>query len=227
MTRILKPAKSPPATIVAMQKIKQLIFSGELAADSNHLETELAELLGMSRTPVREATLMIQAQGLLEVKPRKGIRIKAISISDINNFYDVLTELECLAIARAASAELSMNMISEAQTLIDTIGCALAREDRHAWIAADEEFHCELVKLSGNEQLVTITRNIHEQMRRLRMVTLHMRPLPEQSQEDHKAILNAILGGDATLAGKIARDHRNAARTMLIEILQNAGFKRL
>jgi len=85
------------ATYVAMHNIRQLIFSGDLVADSNHLETELATRLGMSRTPVREATLMLQAQGLLEVQPRKGIKIKSISVQDMADIYEMLTALECLA----------------------------------------------------------------------------------------------------------------------------------
>jgi len=104
MTVVSKEPKQQSATHTAMHKIRQLIFSGDLVADSNHLETELATRLGMSRTAVREATLILQAQGLLEVQPRKGIKIKAISVQDMAEIYEVLTELECLAAKRAAES---------------------------------------------------------------------------------------------------------------------------
>lgn len=227
MARSSKTIKSEPATIVAMQKIKQLIFNGDLVADSNHLETELAELLGLSRTPVREATLMLQAQGLLQVQPRKGIKIKAISVDDINDFYEVLSEIECLAVKRAAGSKLPATALDSAQQSIKKIDRALKKDDRNAWSVADEEFHNELVRLGGNKQVVAMVTNIHDQLRRLRTVTLKMRPTPERSQKEHSDLCDAIINGDAPLAGKIIRAHRVEAKNMLIELLENTGLKRL
>ncbi|MEL7133859.1 MAG: winged helix-turn-helix domain-containing protein, partial [Pseudomonadota bacterium] len=60
----------------AVSALRRMIFSGELPPGSDHLETELADTLGMSRTPVREAALILQAQGLVELRPRRGIRIE-------------------------------------------------------------------------------------------------------------------------------------------------------
>ena len=62
----------------ALSALREMIFSGQLAPGSDHLETELAEQLGMSRTPVREAALMLQAQGLVDVRPRRGIRVRPV-----------------------------------------------------------------------------------------------------------------------------------------------------
>jgi DNA-binding GntR family transcriptional regulator len=87
------PPKSQPNSSIAVTQLRDLIFSGKLGAGTDHLESELAQALGMSRTPVREAVLMLEAQGLLEVRPRKGVRIKPVSPSDMAEIYDVLTEL--------------------------------------------------------------------------------------------------------------------------------------
>ena len=97
----LEKAKSNTQT--ALSELRKLIFASELSADSDHLESELALPLGMSRTPVREATLILAAQGLLEIRPRKGVRIKAISVTDMHEIYEVLTQLECLSVSRAAN----------------------------------------------------------------------------------------------------------------------------
>ena len=94
---MLEAPKPKTITTQAMEQIRQLIFDGELAAGSDHLESELAERLGMSRTPVREATLMLAQQGLLEVRPRKGVRISALSLKDMEEIYSILTELESLS----------------------------------------------------------------------------------------------------------------------------------
>jgi DNA-binding GntR family transcriptional regulator len=86
----------------AINELRHLIFTGALPAGSDHLESELAERLGMSRTPVREAALTLDGQGLLEMRPRKGVRILPVSVEDMGEIYDVLTELESLAAEQAA-----------------------------------------------------------------------------------------------------------------------------
>jgi DNA-binding GntR family transcriptional regulator len=68
----------------ALRELRDKIFSGELAAGSDHLESELADLLEMSRTPVREAVLTLESQGLLELRPRKGVRILPLSPEDMS-----------------------------------------------------------------------------------------------------------------------------------------------
>ena len=95
-------AKSKSHSIRAVDALRALIFAGELPPGSDHLESELAEKLGMSRTPVREATLVLESQGLLEVRPRKGVRISALSADDMREIYEVLTELESLARRRGS-----------------------------------------------------------------------------------------------------------------------------
>ena len=77
----------------ALSALREMIFSGQLAPGSDHLETELAEQLGMSRTPVREAALMLQAQGLVDVRPRRGIRERTVSAQDKRDIYDILTRI--------------------------------------------------------------------------------------------------------------------------------------
>ncbi len=222
-----KDPKQQTATLIAVNKIKELIFSGELLADSNYLETELAQRLGMSRTPVRQATLMLEAHGLLEVQPRKGVRINSISIQDMANIYEILTELECLAARRAARAELNK---SDLKTMLDAIAnmeTALATEDREAWAAMDEVFHTELVRLGGNPRIESMVSNVNDQVRRVRSFTLHMRPLPTKSNRDHRELCMAILKGDSEAAHAIHRKHRQNASALLITLLKKAGMKRV
>ncbi len=216
-----------PASVVAMNKIKELIFTGELTADSNHLESELAERLGMSRTPIREATIMLEAHGLLEVQPRKGIRIKAISVQDMADIYEILTELESLAAKRAAARKPSKTELQGLLDAIDEMDTALAAEDREAWAKADEDFHRELVRLGGNRHIVDMVKVVTDQVRRARSITLHMRPLPTKSNKDHRQLCTAILKGNGDKAQEIHRRHRQNASELLISLLNNSGLKRV
>ena len=120
----------------ALSALRQMIFSGALMPGSDHLETELAERLGMSRTPVREAALMLQAQGLVEVRPRRGIRVLPVSAQDMADIYDILTELESLAAARAAEAAYSKPDLATLAETIRDMDSALAADDLRAWAEA-------------------------------------------------------------------------------------------
>ncbi len=221
-----KSGKAQSATLMAVDEIKKQIFSGELPADSNHFESELAERLGISRTPVREATLVLEAQGLLKVVPRKGVRIKAISVDDMDEVYQILTELESLAARCAAKAGYSKLELATLSTCIDQMDKALAWEDLEAWAHADEAFHSELVRLAGNRRIQDIVSNFNDTVRRVRLITLNQRPLPTQSNEDHRQLYEAIATGDSSSAHKIHRKHRQQASKMLITLLKKSGVTR-
>ena len=217
---MLEAPKPKTITTQAMEKIRQLIFDGELAAGSDHLESELADRLGMSRTPVREATLMLAQQGLLEVRPRKGVRIATLSIRDMEEIYAVLTELESLAAEEAAGQAYADEDLSALKQSIEAMEDALLREDREAWALADDAFHEELVRLGGNTRVETIVSMMANQVRRARAMTLFIRPLPVKSNEDHRAVYDAIKQGAPDEARDRHRRHRQEARKVLIELLK-------
>ena len=213
-------SKPKSNSAVAVEKLRALIFAGELPAGSDHLETELAARLGMSRTPVREAALTLEAQGLLEVRARKGVRILPISVRDMEEIYDVLTVLESMAAAAAARHGYAARDLAALEQSISDMEAALSQEDREAWAAADDLFHTELVRLGGNGRVMSIVALMADQVRRAKAVTLHMRPLPLQFNTDHRGVLDAIRAGDAVRANNIHHTHRTAAKETLMQLLQ-------
>lgn len=218
MSAVAPKPKSNSA--VALEKLRHLIFSGELPAGSDHLESELAARLGMSRTPVREAALQLEGQGLLKVRARKGVRILPISIEDMIEIYDVLTELESMAAASAAKKGYDPKQLQTLERTITDMEAALSAADRDAWAAADDAFHAELVQLGGNSRVVAIVGQMVDQVRRAKAVTLYMRPLPTQSNKDHRSVLEAISDGDPQAAHDIHYAHRTAAKNVLITLLR-------
>lgn len=204
----------------ALKELRDKIFSGELSAGSDHLESELADLLDMSRTPVREALLTLESQGLLDLRPRKGARILPLSPEDMSDVYDVLTELESHAAERAAGAGYDDGDLTFLAAAIDDMDTAIARSDLDAWAKADERFHRELVRLGRNSRISAIVDMMSDQVRRARMTTLFMRPLPTQSNEDHRTVFEAIRRGDAETARHVHRSHRQHAKSILVDLLQ-------
>ncbi len=224
---MIQELKVKSQSIKAVEGIRDLIFSGELPAGSDHLETELAERLGMSRTPVREATLVLEAQGLLEVRPRRGVRVTALTATDMHEIYEVLTELESLAAFRAAEAGYSKEELSGLADSIKEMEASLKDNDRERWARADAAFHDELVRLGGNGRIIAIVSNFNDQVRRARAITLHLRPMPTKSNKDHRALYEAILRGDAEPARKLHWRHRTEARELLTELLEKNGLRRV
>lgn len=208
----------------AVDIIKEKILANELSAGSNHLESELADLLGMSRTPVREALLMLEAQGLVEIVPRRGVRIVPLSARDMEEIYQILTELEALAAAEVASRRLDETELSDLREYLEKMEEALEADDRSAWAEADDQFHRQLVALAGNRRLEQIVQTYWDQVHRARLLTLHIRPAPHKSNRDHRALLDAIIRGDAETARRIHREHRIEACKLIVSLLAKHGF---
>ncbi|WP_300060767.1 GntR family transcriptional regulator [uncultured Roseobacter sp.] len=211
----------------ALHELREMIFSGQLAAGSNHLESELASLLDMSRTPVREAVLMLEGQGLLELKPRKGVRILPVSPDDMREIYDVLTELESLAAEQAAQKGYEIADLAELGQAIVDMEQALSAEDLERWAVADDRFHAELVRLGQNRRIEMIVSMMRDQVRRARATTLFMRPLPLKSNEAHRRVYQAIEQGDADIARAAHRAHRQQSREMLVDLLERHRLRAL
>ena len=204
----------------ALQKLRDLIFAGDLAAGSNHLETELAARLNMSRTPIREALLILEGQGLLELQPRKGVRIQPISSADMAEIYDVLTELEGLSAENAARIGYVDADLAALEAAIDDMDRAISAGNLDAWSVADDHFHQELVRLGGNRRVKAIVDMMSDQVRRARAITLALRPLPTKSNDDHRQVFQAIKAGNPDLAGELHRAHRRHAKDIIVGVLE-------
>ncbi len=208
----------------AVALLRDMIISNKLLPGSNHLESELASMLSMSRTPVHEAAILLEAQGLVEVVPRRGVRILPLSAGDMEEVYAILTELESLAAHDLARDGLSSQQLETLRSHIAEMESALAEEDRHRWARADDLFHRDLVAMGRNRRLTAIVSTYWDQVQRARLLTLFMRPLPVSSNADHKALVDAIAEGDAERARAIHREHRLNAKRMMVDLIARHGL---
>ena len=138
MDGALEPAESlgeaggearPSQTLRAYREIRRRILVNEMPADTQYLEQELADALGMSRTPVREALIRLSDERLVEVRPRHGARVLPVSVHDMREIYEVMTELEAVAARKVAERGLSEADIGRLQQSVDDMDAALARDD--------------------------------------------------------------------------------------------------
>lgn len=205
----------------AYERLKDDIRSNRLPPGFQAPEPEIAERLGMSRTPVREALIRLEAEGLVELIPRRGARVMPITREDMREIYDILTALEPEAAAQLAERHPDAATL---QPLVDATAdmeTALAAEDLDAWADADDRFHRKLLDLQGNKRLQGFVEELFDQAHRARIVTLRLRALPVQSTRDHRDVLEALAAGDAGQARNIFRLHRQRAATELLGLLND------
>lgn len=211
----------------AYRELRARILDGSLPTGEQFTEEELASTLHMSRTPTREAMLRLAAEGLVEVRPRHGMRVKPVSTVDMREIYEVLTALESTAAALAAARIDQGDSIRQLRTAIADMDAALGRDDLVAWAAADERFHILLVAAAGNSRLSELVQTYVGQSHRVRMLTLRLRPKPVMSNRDHEAVVDAVEAHDARRAREIHFAHREESGRMLVELLASHGLKRL
>ena len=190
-------------------------------------EPEIALRLKMSRTPVREALVRLQSEGLVELVPRRGPRVLPVSPDDMRDIYQLLVALEPEAAADAARLGMPPGRAVVLKAATAEMTRALKNADLDQWAAADDRFHRELLKCCGNRRLTAFVGGLLDQSHRARMLTLRLRKTPWQSTRDHRAILKAILDGDARKTRALFRDHRERAAAELLAILEKLRLSRL
>ena len=211
----------------AYRTMRQRILDNVWPPGHRALEQELALLLGMSRTPVREALIRLQNEGLVEVVPRHGASVLPVSADDMRDIYEMLTALESTAAELAVRRRPGEAQLKPLLDASRDMARALKEDDLDAWAAADESFHRHLVALSGNRLLIDAVQNCWDRAHRARMVTLRMRPKPTHSTREHMEVVENIRSGDARAAFEAHRAHRERGSRELLAILEHYRLKNL
>ncbi|MBD8891110.1 GntR family transcriptional regulator [Roseibium litorale] len=205
----------------AYDRLKEEILSSQLPPGFQAPEPDIADRLGMSRTPVREALIRLEADGLVELIPRRGARILGLSPQDFRDIYELLLVLEPVAAGRLASQPLDTVCVEKLESILDAMEEASATGDLEAWIEADDMFHLTLARMSGNSRLAGYLESLVNQVRRGRLVLLRLMKAPVDGVEVHRELLSAILSRDVDAAREAARNHREEAHTALAAIFEN------
>jgi DNA-binding GntR family transcriptional regulator len=212
-------------TLRAYNEVRRRIFDGEMAPGTQYLEQELAEMLGMSRTPVREALIRLADERLVEVRPRHGARVLGVSADDIADVYEITAELEATAARRLAARGLSASEIAALTDACARMDAATAKKDFAAWIRIDEEFHTLIVKAAGNQRLTELFEELMAQVHRARRQTMTERAVPMHSNKEHAALLDALKAGNAEQSHRLSHEHRLRARGDLTALLRHMPAK--
>ena len=215
---------SPSLVDGAYAALKAAIRDNVFPPGHRATEADIARQLAMSRTPVHEAIIRLQADGLVQVLSRRGVLICPISAEDIREIYSVLMASALLAQLPESDAAMAAEALDAETALMEQ---ALDREELLAWASADERFHELLTKLCGNHRLDKIASTVRDQSHRARLYTLHLRKAPTESAREHRQITEAIRAADADGAEAAARAHRARARDALVPLIKQYGMRNL
>ena len=154
-----------------------------------------AERLGMSRTPVREALLLLEAEGLVEMLPRRGVRVVPITRTDIREVLVLLTALEVAAVELIAAQHPTKQMLAPLIEATRAMNAALESGDPDEWQEADEAFHQGLMVLSGNRHLLETGIRFRDKIRRGHFVASRLLPHDRRvrSTATHEELIALLL----------------------------------
>ena len=195
-----------PLREIVYEELKRQILVGEIAPGTRMMEVDLADEMGVSRTPVREAIRKLEKEGLVTIEPRRGAYASDISIKDMLDVLEVRQTLEGLAASLAASKvteEEKRDFIRASKAYND----AVASGNTDEIIKCDELFHQLIVNYSDNKTLETLLSRVQELALRFRYIYYDDFSRYERMPREHEEIEEAILSGDTAKAKVVAENH--------------------
>lgn len=197
-------------------KIINLGFKpGEYITDS-----QIAEDLNISRTPVREAFHRLENEELLVYETRRGWKVYALMLADINEIFDIKIELEGM-IARKAAACTDEALREQLEQACQKMEEAAQSENMEVWLEADRLFHDTIFAMAANRRAQRVVKNLNDQWHRLRIGFLAMQGRVKQSVAEHKTIAHSILASDGDQAEQTMQNHLDNVRKDLVNLLVN------
>ena len=204
-----------PLREVVCETLRDAVRRGVLKPGERLMEIQLAEELGVSRTPVREAIRKLEMEGYVIMMPRRGTYIADLSIRDINEVFEIRTSLESLASGLAAE-RITEDELEKLQRLLVEIGAHIKSGDMESIVRTDTEFHDLLYQASRNSRLVGIISNLREQLTRFRTTSMSFPGRLKATLEEHRNIVEAIAQGDEQAARKAAAHHMEKSEQTLL-----------
>jgi len=188
------------------EALLDLILSGELPAGSTLDERALAERLGVSRTPFREAVAMLAREGLVDIRPYRGFLVHLPDPKEIDDLYQLRRVLESFGV-RLAVEHISNADIAQLEKVLDAAVAALEAGDIEAYGVHDARFHARLVELSGNEPLMQTLERLSLRIQMGRTAANRVAHFAEDAAKERDAILAALRARDADGAAALMDAH--------------------
>ena len=207
--------------------LSNAIFQGKLKPDERLVESKLAKVMKVSRTPVREAIIELEQKGLVVPSPPKGVKVAPLpTMKDLTEFYDIRGVLRGLA-ARKAAKNITMKEIIRLEENIKKMEALLLGKSFRRIAKLNIEFHQIIERCSKSKELILLLENLHKRSGENFAVIISRRERQKEAIKEHKAILEVLLKKDATLAEQLMKKHaENAKKALEKEIIFHRKVKK-
>lgn len=209
-----------PLRDIVFQTLRNAIITGELQPGERLMETQLAEKLGVSRTPIREAIRKLELEGLVIMVPRKGAQVAQFTEKDIQDVLEVRAALEALA-AKLACKRMDDRAFLKLQLAIAEYSYAAKGKDLEMMIEKDVEFHDIICNATQNDKLIQLFNNLKEQVNRYRITYLKNVEDSDTVEAEHLAILEALKNKNEEVASNLASKHIHTQCDSITDFVKN------
>ena len=186
--------------------LRSEILDGRLEPGTELAEVALADQLGVSRGPIREAIGRLASEGLVTVRPRRGAVVSPLSKAEFLELYQVREAIERMAV-QLAVPRITAEQLAELAALNVRMDAAARNKDVTSFFEANTSFHALLLEASGNEKLQAFYQQLRGQLGRYRLGSLTLRGTLQRSVSEHAAILAAVKRRDADRAARLMAEH--------------------
>jgi len=207
-----------PLREIVFETIRCAIITGELKPGQRLMEVQLAEEMGVSRTPVRESIRKLELEGLVKMVPRKGAYVTPMSVNDLKEMMEIRRALEGLA-AELASKNVSEEQIEQLYFANQRFGEAALENDEEGIIKYDMDIHEIIYKASGNLKLLQMINSLREQMQRFRAEYVHRIDDKNPLVNQHMEIIKGIENREGAVANMAACEHIFSTGECMLKLL--------
>ncbi len=212
----LKNDEFLPLRDVVFNTLRNAILKGELEPGERLMEIKLAEKLGVSRTPIREAIRKLELEGLVVMTPRKSAEVARITEEDLTDVLEVRRVLEELAIDLSCQ-NITDDIIAELEDNLVRFKTAVKKNDITEIATMDVEFHETIYKSTGNKRLIQILNNLREQMYRYRLEYIKDKQTRDNLVIEHRGIIDALKNRDNINGKKAILNHIEKQQITILE----------
>ncbi len=216
-----------PLRDVVFNTLRQAILTGELKPGERLMEIHLADKLGVSRTPIREAIRKLELEGLVTMIPRRGAEVAQITEKSMNDVLEVRRALDALCVELACE-RITEEGLAALKAACEHFEAAIKTKDVKVIAQADVALHDIIVQATGNQRLIQLVNNLAEQMYRYRFEYIKDTSQHTTLVEEHRIIYESILKKDKKTAAQAAKTHiDNQEKAIIRQIrLDRQGSRR-
>jgi len=219
--RPLSEGRQPTTTIALVQssslpmlvqkELERMILAGDLGVGAKLNEAAIAESLGVSRGPVREAFRALEESGLVRLEKNRGVFVRQVGLEEADEIYEVRAALDEW-VGRRLAQTATAGQLKELKSIVERMDRAAGKNDLDAWHVLNLEFHDRLVEYTSNAKLLAVYRRLVNELKLFRRQTLAQRGSLPVFTREHRDIVAKIATGNAVAAGKALYDHVMGSR---------------